>query len=209
MPEGQSKLVRIQRELLTLEKENFNGNRDNSISIHSFSSRLREIQQLYQFLLHIGTTASIEPRDIIVMAPSITPYIPIIEAVFKKIEYQISDAQLTEEDDLTRGIISLIQIEKNRWSSQAILDLFSNPLFRQKKNWEESQIKLLHSWVHKVGIRWGLDEDQQKIFLKKRGLTPENYQESGAWITGLGALLDLLTCLVDDAIEFSQADFLG
>ena len=111
---------------------------DQSIQVHVVSSKMREVQVLYDALMgimdrHSKESAPLCPGDIIVMAPDISEYEPYIRSVFdEKIDFQIMDLHLLTQHPLVRGFLHLLSLPFTRWDVSSILQLLEFGSFKKK-----------------------------------------------------------------------------
>lgn len=210
-PEGSCRLNRLQRELLTLDRD-YAPSPDLSIQIYQTPTRHREVEILYENLVHLLTTnRDIAPQDIIVMAPDIVPYIPYIQAHFgKELPYQIWDVPLEKSNSHFEGLFLLLSLEQKRWNAPTLLTLFGHPLFIPCIGWSEEEKEQIKEWIEETGIRWGLDACHRKILLAKKGLASHWEDEGATWREGIGVLVEELAMGHDPKrIDFTQAELLG
>ena len=144
-PGDNSLLSNIQQDILLLrespnlslhsspEKKKIN-HIDASLVFHSCHSPMREVETLYDQLLEIfdksGTDETIEPKDILVMAPEIDLYTPLIRAVFDmdnstfpKIPYSISDQSIRKTSKYIETFLDILLVPQNRLSSIDVLQI--------------------------------------------------------------------------------------
>ncbi len=137
---------------------------DHSIVFHVAHSALRELQVLHDQLLDSLATASLQPRDIIVMVPEIRSFAPLIRATFDQydredaryIPYHIVDLQAREESPLLQALDWLLQLPEQRCRQSEMRDLLHCPAFRRRFEIETDDLPLLESWLSAAGWRWGL-----------------------------------------------------
>jgi exodeoxyribonuclease V gamma subunit len=208
-PEPSSMLCRIQADVFNLSfrdqiesltpaesltaagKQSIDVN-DNSLMFHACHSPLREVEVLYDQLLHLfeqGSSPSptLTPKDIIVMMPDVSLYSPYIDAVFagsevNRIPYAISDKGFVLENPILNSFLQLMKLPDSRFSASELLDLISVPATTLVMGLVEEDIDLIRNWINEVGIRWGIDSDH------KQSLDLPN-DELNSWRFGLNRLL--------------------
>lgn len=182
-----SQLGALQAEILYLQKKELFPSEDHSIQLHLSNTLHREVQNLLQTLLGLIKEKNIEPKDILVMAPDILPYVPFIQSVFRGIlPYKITDAFVPKANLQCEGLFLLMGLNEKRWEAAAILELFSHPLFLKKQGWEEEHLHLIRKWIQKTGIRWGIDFEHRKKLLKLP--QDQKLDGNGTWMQGVDAL---------------------
>lgn len=199
-----------------------------SIQLHRAANRRREIEILYHNLLGlVQKHPTLEPRDIIVMAPQISEYVPLIQSQFGSqeslIDCQILDLGLHTQSEIIQGFLQLIELSEGRWDASQLLQLFEQASFQRKHQISQEDFVLIRKWVEKAGIRWGDDALHRNDLLKKRHCRKGMLDETsvGTWNYGLSRLLLGLTHILQpnennpldlnpcEAIDYAEAELLG
>lgn len=191
---SQQKLSPTQHSMLNLSplKE------DETIEIHTASTRHREVEICYNNLLSVFDKVS--PREILVMAPNISEYASTIQAVFGSL-CQITDLPKMCVDFEVQGLNLLFELHERRFCVPALLDLFAHPLFQKKRGWNEQSILQIRRWMESTGMRWGVDGEHRKEIL---GID----QEETTIVQGVNQLLEDLA-YGSDRIDLASSDLLG
>lgn len=156
---------------------------DDSIQVVSCHSRLREISVLKDHLLHLlHRDAQLELRDIIVMAPDIQEYAPLIPAIFEDIKHSIADRSLRRRNSIIAAFLSFLDLFKGRFGWSELIDLLRQPVVFPQFQLSSSDLDTLQQWVIDAGIRWGLSGRQRS----EAGLP--GFDET-SWQAGLDRLL--------------------
>ena len=171
--EPDSLLHQIQSDILELinpkeaaDKAQFSPE-DRSIQFVSCHSALREVEVLYDHLLQmLNDDESLEPRDILVMAPDIQQYAPYISAVFDAPEelnlslpYSISDRDGLEESMVATAFLKLLVMPTLRLTSVEVMELFEVSVIHDSFGIASGQLSFIKRWVAQSNIRWGIDGD--------------------------------------------------
>lgn len=179
--ENSSLLNLIQTDLLHLRNEkittplSFQAD-DTTIEIHASPSNLRQVQVIYDKLMqiierHAEEEDPICPSDIVVMAPDIMQFEPFIKMVFSQPESalgaQIMDLHTAKENPLTSAFIELLSLTKSRFSAEAVLHLFSLPIFMKAQKIKGEEITLFEKWIKECHITWGHSDKHRDEILKK------------------------------------------
>jgi exodeoxyribonuclease V gamma subunit len=148
---------------------------DNSIQIHVCHSRLRELEVLRDRVLALlDGDKSLKPADIMVMAPDITEYATLIDAVFgepifnftgadrfrftgERIPYTVSDRSLEMESGPVACFLQLLELTESRFEVSAVLDYLSFDCIQEAFDIGENELSKLRHWIVDAGIRWGID----------------------------------------------------
>ncbi|MCK5310751.1 MAG: exodeoxyribonuclease V subunit gamma [Desulfobacteraceae bacterium] len=159
---------------------------DNSISIHSCHTPMREVQVLKDQLLNLfEKNLDLKPDDIIVMMPDIESYAPLIEAVFSteyRFSYSISDRKQRTESEIIKAFLKIINIMGSRFELHPVLDLLSQAPIAEKFSIDQTELNIIEKYTENAGIRWGIDSD----YKKKAGLPKFN---ENTWQFGLQRLM--------------------
>ena len=163
---------------------------DTSIRIHSCHSPMREIEVLHDNLLAmIEENPNLLPKDIVVMAPDIDSYAPLIHAVFgaqtdekMSIPYTIADQRIIKESRIVEGFMSLLNLNGSRMGVNRVMALFELPGIREKFGINESEIEIFEHWINETHIRWGMDGEH------RRHLGLPDFSEN-SWKAGIDRLL--------------------
>lgn len=156
---------------------------DDSIQVISCHSKLRELAVLHEQLLHfLYTDPELELRDIIVMAPDIQEYAPLIPALFSEIQHSIADRSVRRRNSIFAGFIAFIELFSGRFGWSEVLDILRQPAICSQFDLSQSDFDTLEYWVTKAGIRWGLSAEQ-------RGDAGVRSFEESSWRAGLDRLL--------------------
>ena len=213
----QTQLISLQRNLLELNCNKYFKEKDNSITINSCYSPLREVQILHDNLLDmIKKNPDIKPRDILVMCPNIEDYSPYIDSVFSKLTNDkdklpcsIADRTILDSEPLAQSFIDLLQLPETNFEVNKILDYLSVPALQNKFNITDEQIEKITYWLKETAIHhsnnsnemfswnWGLKRLMLGFsFSDNNEILNDNFLTSavieGSEIQQLGGLYELL-----------------
>ncbi|MCU7799187.1 MAG: exodeoxyribonuclease V subunit gamma [gamma proteobacterium symbiont of Lucinoma myriamae] len=180
--------------------------KDDSITIASAHSALREIQALHDWLLHqINSDSdrkdSLTPKDILVMCPNVENYAPYVDAVFAHgwndwsekvppLPCSIADRTLKDSEPLVQAFIDLLDLPDSRFQVSQILAYLRLPALQEKFNFSEGDLLLLERWINHAAIHWGLDGDhKQQILTGDGNNTADSLNDKFSWHQGLNRLL--------------------
>ncbi len=200
-------LQQIQADILQLRDRRYpqpeKSNIDNSITLSSAHSALREIQALHDWLLHqINNDKSLTPKDILVMCPNVENYAPYVDAVFAHgwndlneqippLPCSIADRTLKDSEPLVQAFIDLLDLPDSRFQVSRILGYLRLPALQEKFNFSEDDLLLLERWINHAAIHWGLDaEHKQQILISDTNNTAKkDLNDKFSWHQGLNRLL--------------------
>ena len=196
-------LATIQNNLLDPESE-CTIEWDSSFQVHGCgSSKLREVQILYQNLLELLEKNEWNPSDVLVMAPEIESYAPYIHFVFSEgvLPYRIFGLPIQENSLFAQGLIDLFALVESRWEKEKILNLFENPLFQEKHLLTKEEVDFFSNWIDKAHVEWGWDDSSRKIHLEKNW----KIDSIGSFSDGIQRILHAL-CSSDSSLKVEWSD---
>ncbi|WP_250658045.1 exodeoxyribonuclease V subunit gamma [Alkalimarinus coralli] len=176
---------------------------DNSITVASAHSALREIQALHDWLLmQFELDDSLTPKDVLVMSPQVENYAPYIDSVFKRGRFidddadpqlpcSIADRKLSDLEPLIQAFLELLTLPDSRFQVSQILGYLRLPAVQRKFGLDNSDVELFTHWLSVASIHWGLDS-QHKASVSGASKSSERF----TWKQGLNRLL----------LGFAQAD---
>lgn len=181
-PASDSLLHRLQYDIQCAAKPSTNLPIDNSITVQSAHSPLRELQILKDYLLQtLAEHPDWQPHDIAVLTPKIAQYTPYIEGVFgqsnehsRALPYSIADIGLNRQQPLFSAWEILLNIFQSRFETDAILPLLDNEIICQHYDFSTDDFVVLQHTVQALNIRWGWDAEmrngQDALFTWQQGL---------------------------------------
>ncbi|WP_281561313.1 exodeoxyribonuclease V subunit gamma [Thalassomonas sp. RHCl1] len=197
-PEAVSVLAQLQNDILTLTdaRQAPKQAKDDSVTITSCHSALREVQGLHDWLLHqFNADSELTPKDILVMCPQIESYAPYVNAVFTRgwqdiddkippLPCSIADRSSKDAEPLIAAFIDLLNLPDSRFQVSGLIALLRLPAMQQKFSLSFEDIDKITLWVEQAAIHWGLDQQHKANIL---GLEQGN--NSFTWQQGLGRLM--------------------
>lgn len=193
-PGKENLLAALQTQILELEdpavteKQQLDPS-DQSIQVHSCHSSVREVEVLRDALLQqLNQDPSLEPRDILVMAPDIESYAPYIAAVFdgettekQKIPFSIADRSRQKESPVAEAFLKVLALRGARLTATQVLELLEEPTIRDRFSLSLDDLDLVRQWVKDTHICWGVDG----AFKERFDLPPA---ENNTWEAGFDRL---------------------
>ena len=137
---------------------------DDSISIHSCHSPMREVEVLRdQILAMLANDPELTPKDIVVMMPDVNAYSPYIQAVFSHrhhyIDFSISDRSAAQEFPILLSFLSLMSLTHLRKGASELFSLLEVPAIMAQFELDTKHIESLKRWIDESGIRQGLGDE--------------------------------------------------
>jgi exodeoxyribonuclease V gamma subunit len=138
---------------------------DHSLQFHACPTRLRELQVLHDRLRALfEADATLQPRDIAVLAPDIGVYAPQVHAVFGAqsgerafIPYAIADTGAAEALPMVAAFLRLLDLPASRFGVNEVLDLLALAPIAQRLGLVRADLARLREALAASGVRWGLD----------------------------------------------------
>ncbi|MBY0529969.1 MAG: exodeoxyribonuclease V subunit gamma [Rhabdochlamydiaceae bacterium] len=194
-PQGQTLLAHVQRDLLHLHlSKRDHIQEDASIQVHSVPSKLREIEVLHDALSGLMHKRGFAPREILVLAPDIELYAPLIHMVFGggQIPYSIHGIKGLGHCDFSLGFAHLFSLAKGQFSAEEVMKLFEFRSFVEKAELTLEEVAVIRRWVRQAKIRFGWDSEQEDF-------------EAGTWRSGFDRLLFGLAMIPDEEAALKES----
>ena len=178
---------------------------DNSITINSCYSRMREIEVLHDHILDLLQTAELEVSDIVVMAPNIEEYLPYIQAVFNKLDaenladkkaaeelieehtgyipFRIADCSTLQTSAEAETLMKILNLADSKILAQDMFDIISSDPVSRKFNFTADDLLAMHKLILGANIAWGKDGEQ------RTKLASEAVDDINTWEFGFKRLL--------------------
>jgi exodeoxyribonuclease V gamma subunit len=158
-------LQQLQQDILSGSTEKRVNEHDGSIAVHACHNEVRELQVLKDVLLDkFAEISDLQPKDILVMCPSIEAYSPYIRSVFTQsaqpalnLPISISDRQPIESQSYIVAFMQLLSLPTTRFDASGIVDLISLPALADKYNLSPQDIDICATWLKDAAIDWGKD----------------------------------------------------
>jgi len=164
-----SLLHNFQAELMGVETGQDQAAWDASIQVHSCHSARREVEVLYDQLIALfDEDETLNPSDVLVLAPDLETYAPEIEAIFGTVEeglpeipFHLSDRFSGQSNPVDNAMVKLLELAESRFKVTDVLDLLDSDPVQKNFEFSEDNLKTLEQWIEDTHIRWGIDEDSK------------------------------------------------
>lgn len=149
---------------------------DSSLRIHSCHTRLRELEVLRDNLIDAMDAAAtrgemLKPAEIVVMAPDIHAYVPLIPAVFGAagsarglLPYHLADVAVSNSHRLLNTFRRLLDIPASRVTAPEVADLLAVPEVARRLDIEGEGVEKLTAWLRQSRVAWALDGAHRRRF---------------------------------------------
>ncbi|NOU60591.1 exodeoxyribonuclease V subunit gamma [Marinifilum caeruleilacunae] len=149
---------------------------DTSIQIASSYTPVREVEALYNHLLHeFEKNPELKGADVSVQMTDVNLYAPLIKAVFdnapKKIPYLICDQSYSEGDSLIKALDIFINLHHSNFKAENVLQMFDFKAVR--KRFGITDVELIREIIADANIRYGIEgsiDDDTYLFSWKHGI---------------------------------------
>ncbi len=135
---------------------------DSTIEVHSYQTKLREIEGLYNNILNIlDKNSDISLEDIVVMCPKIDEYSPFIDGFFKdkNMKYTISDNKMPDEDEGIKAVFHIMENLSERFNVNQFIEFIELEAVKRKFQLSNSDVEMIKGWFESINLRWGLKEN--------------------------------------------------
>ena len=138
---------------------------DQSISIHSCHSALREIETIHNYILNcIENSDSIYPDDIVVVSPDMDKYAPYVKAVFgtedrglPKIPFSIGEKSINEKKTSYSILEKIFDFIDSRWFPSDFMDILHSGPIMEKFDLSDTDVSMIRRWTADNHVTWGMD----------------------------------------------------
>jgi exodeoxyribonuclease V gamma subunit len=143
---------------------------DLSITLDSCHSPLREIEALHDRLLGwFAEDPTLRPEDVVVLAPQVEKYSPLISAVFAaragdtpQIPFRIADRSEKLTNAAARAFLLSFSVLRGRFKASEVLDLLQLGPVRARYAIQSSDLERITRWLSDSNIRWGVDGEHRQ-----------------------------------------------
>lgn len=143
---------------------------DASLRVHACHTRLRELEVLRDQLLRaLDDDRTLKPSDIVVMAPDIRAYVPLLPAVFGEpgeragpLPYHLADVPLASAHPVFSAFQRLLSLPMSRLSAPELVDLASEPAIARRHRFAAEDLPLVARWLSEARVAWALDAGHRR-----------------------------------------------
>ena len=163
--------LRQQRHTLPLATHGADGRpvaRDASLQVHACHGLTRQVEVLRDTLLGLlEDYADIEPRDILVLCPSMDDVAPLVSAVFDqgrddgrgppRIPTRIEDLSFRRTNPVAAALLAVLGLVDGRLEASGVLDLLAMEPVQLAFGIPAEQVPAMQALFQDAGARWGAD----------------------------------------------------
>ena len=143
---------------------------DASLRLHACHTPKRELEVLRDAMLD-ARAQGIPPGEMLVMAPDIRRYLPLIPAVFgepgstrQPIPFHMADVPASNSHSLYAAMGRLLRLPAARITAPEVLDLLSLPDVARRFGLPADGISVLENLLADSRVAWSLDRDHRASF---------------------------------------------
>jgi exodeoxyribonuclease V gamma subunit len=152
---------------------------DHSLRFHAAHGPARQVQVLRdQLLWLLDTVPGLEPRDIVVMAPDLEAFAPLVQATFSdgaqdwsratshpgglpRIPFRLADRPWERENRVAQVLLKVLALADTRLCASEGLDLAELGPVQRRFGLSPEDLPTLRTWVAESGIRWAADAEHR------------------------------------------------
>lgn len=168
---------------------------DASLQVHACHGPDRQVAVLRDLLCGLfSDDPTLQPRDVVVLCPSLAEYAPLISASFcldagtdtafhpgHRLRAQLAAPSLAALNPVLAALGRLFELYAGRATSVDLMDLCQLPPVAERFGFAADDLDRLHELVAAAEIRWGIDADQRR----RNGLTITQ----STWLAGVQRML--------------------
>jgi len=144
---------------------------DVSLRVHACHTRQRELEVLRDVMLD-ALDSGIPADGMMVMAPDIGAYLPLIPSVFgepgtareRRLPYHLADAPVSLEHGLFALLRRLLTLSTRRITAPEVADLLAVPEIQRRLGLDIDAVDTVCDWLYRSRVAWSLDADHRKGF---------------------------------------------
>jgi exodeoxyribonuclease V gamma subunit len=140
---------------------------DDSIAIHVCHGPMREVEVLHDQLLNLFEQREVAPHEVVVMAPDIERYAPLVEAVFgaevgrARIPFTVADRRARAALPVVHAMDLVLDALRSRMGASTVLDLLAVPCLAARAGVAQDELAELRVLVEQSGARAAIDADHR------------------------------------------------
>lgn len=140
---------------------------DRTLRVHACHTRLRELEVLRDALLREREARpDLKPGDIVVMAPDIQAYVPLLPSVFGEpgvmqgpLPYHLADVAVARSHPLLQAFDQFLDLPTARLTAPEVVDLLRVPEIARRFGLDAADVEQLAAWLGRSRVAWALDAD--------------------------------------------------
>lgn len=145
---------------------------DPSLRFHICHGERREVEIARdQILAAFSELPDLRPHEVMVLAPDLTRYAPLAEAVFAggdpaiRLPLRVADRSVGESDPAAQALLALLHLARSRATLGEVADLLELPAVRTGAGLAPEQSGQARELLARAGLRWGRDDAHRGTLL--------------------------------------------
>lgn len=140
---------------------------DDSVQVHACHGATRQVEVLRDALLGLLVDhPHLQPRDVLVLTPSMDTFAPLISAVFDAaprggglptLPYRLEDQSVRRTNPVAAALLAVLDLVDSRLQLPAVVDLLALEPVRLAFGISGEEVPQLAELLEKAGVRWGAD----------------------------------------------------
>ena len=139
---------------------------DDSLTVHRCHNPKRQVEELQNALLWLIQKHKYKLTDILVMAPDISQFAPIISSVLDKGplagQYTVSDKSIRHTNLMAEAFLAILEIGGTRFEVNRILNLLDAQPLRNRFGLKDADITDIRDHLSQMRVRWGINASTRK-----------------------------------------------
>lgn len=164
---------------------------DDSLTLHSCHSALREVETLRERAIKaLEDNPTLRPHDITLYVTSLPEYLPAIDAVFgvqeegiPRLPYSVAGRPFRESSSVILALTQLLAVADGRATLDDIGALLALSPIASQANLTDDEISTALGLLTQAGVTWGRDADERHARFEVPAL------EAGTWRHGIDRLV--------------------
>lgn len=140
---------------------------DETLQFHACHGPTRQVEVLRDVLLHLfAAHADLEPRDVLLVAPDVEAFAPLVSAVFAQgdrdsnppaIPFAIAGLSVRRSNPFADVLLRVLALARSRVTAAEVLDLLGLGPVARRFGFDLEDAATFAGWVRDAGVRWGMD----------------------------------------------------
>ncbi|WP_395375564.1 exodeoxyribonuclease V subunit gamma [Marinicella sp. W31] len=168
-----------------IQPQNFTS--DESLQIHACHNRKREVEVIKDCILkQLAQDSSLQPYDVLVVAPDINDYAAAVAEVFTQkpaIHHHIDRLRLSDRENV-RAFLSAIETYNGQMQQDDVYALLESASVRQHLGIEREDLSVIRRWLQEAHVLWGYDQNHRKKFQAEAIESNTWKQAKRRWLQG-------------------------
>lgn len=159
-------LRRLHRHLLGDTDPSERAGQDESLQIIGCPGRLREVETVYQSILHnLANDSKLKQTDIAVLVTDMGVYRPLLQSIFerppRRLSYNLADYSAAGLSVYGQAMVGMLDLALESFSRSRVFGVLLNPCFLARLGVDRDQTSVWLRWAEELGVFQGWDADEK------------------------------------------------